>query len=311
MALTPEQLRTRTLGIGSSEAGTVCRLNPYRTWYDLWLSKTGRKPAETTASEAQHFGTLLEPLLAREYTRRTGRRLRRMRKTLVHRTRPYMLAHLDRVVIGEKRIVELKSAGLRMHHQWGPSGTPITDAADGAENAAPPDYIAQITHAMLVYGATRADLVVLIGGNDFRIYPATLDPVFAEALMEREHTFWHAFVVPDQPPPAQTLDDINLMYPHDNTRILDADPDTRHHVDELRTLKKRLKDTKTAIDHHTFQVKNAMGEHRILLNERRRIIATWKHHDTHRLDQNRLKERHPKALADCTTATTQRPLYIK
>jgi len=311
MPLSHSQHRVRARALGSSDAGTACRLNPHRTWYDLWLEKTGRRLRAEETTEAQHFGTLLEPLLAREYTRRTGHRVRRVRRTLVHRDHPWMVAHLDRVVIGERRLLEIKTTSFMMHQHWGPDGTPIVDAAEGADETAPAHYIAQLTHAMLVYRATRADLAVLIGGNDFRIYPMTLDRVFAEALVDRERTFWFGFVVPDKTPPPMTLNDIHAMYPKDNGTAIAADRATRQHVHRLRRLRSKQGEIKTAIDHHSFAIKNHMGEHRTLVDSTGRALATWKHHEQRQLDQKRLSSDHPDIVNNHTRQITKRPFLLK
>jgi predicted phage-related endonuclease len=53
----------------------------------LWLEKTGRKePEDLSEKEAVIWGTILEPILARVYAERTGRKVRRVNAVLQHPT---------------------------------------------------------------------------------------------------------------------------------------------------------------------------------------------------------------------------------
>ena len=67
-----EWLRYRTKGIGGSDVSIIAGINPYKSVYQLWLEKTGRMIPEQTDSEYAHFGTLLEPIVRKEFTERTG-----------------------------------------------------------------------------------------------------------------------------------------------------------------------------------------------------------------------------------------------
>jgi putative phage-type endonuclease len=94
-----EWLRIRQLGIGSSDAAPAIGLSPYKCPLSLWLEKTGRKePEDLSEKEPVIWGTILEPILARVYAERTGRKVRRVNAVLQHPTHRFMLANLDREV---------------------------------------------------------------------------------------------------------------------------------------------------------------------------------------------------------------------
>ena len=67
-----EWLRYRTHGIGGSDVSIITGINPYKSIYQLWLEKTGQIELEQTESEFAHFGTLLEPIVRKEFMERTG-----------------------------------------------------------------------------------------------------------------------------------------------------------------------------------------------------------------------------------------------
>src|SRR5450830_1556338 len=78
--LTREQwLEVRRGGIGSSDAAAAVGLNPYQSQLELWMIKTGRDSGLPTIdpndeTSPMYWGTLLEPIVASHYTKRTGNR---------------------------------------------------------------------------------------------------------------------------------------------------------------------------------------------------------------------------------------------
>lgn len=86
---------------------------------ELWMEKTGREgqlpPVDPQDdSSPMYWGTLLEPIVAAHYTRRTGHRVRRINAVLQHSDHPWMLANIDREVVGapDVQILECKTAGI-------------------------------------------------------------------------------------------------------------------------------------------------------------------------------------------------------
>jgi predicted phage-related endonuclease len=49
------------------------------------------------------WGTMLEPIVAAHYTKRTGNKVRRVNAVLQHPEHPWMLANVDREVVGSSR----------------------------------------------------------------------------------------------------------------------------------------------------------------------------------------------------------------
>ena len=82
-----EWLEVRKTGIGSSDAAAAVGLNPYQSALELWLVKTGRAEGLPTVdpkddSQPMYWGTLLEPIVAAHYTKKTGNRVRRINAVL-------------------------------------------------------------------------------------------------------------------------------------------------------------------------------------------------------------------------------------
>ena len=106
-----EWLRYRTKGIGGSDVSIIAGINPYKSVYTLWLEKTGQMIPEQTDSEFAHFGTLLEPIVRKEFTERTGLKVRQRFMILQSEEFPFMLADVDGLINenGERVIFEARS----------------------------------------------------------------------------------------------------------------------------------------------------------------------------------------------------------
>ncbi|MDR2014083.1 MAG: YqaJ viral recombinase family protein, partial [Azoarcus sp.] len=111
-----EWLEVRKTGIGGSDAAAAVGLNPYKSPLELWLEKTSRdtaleKPNPEDMAEPIYWGTLLEPFVAAAYTRQTGNRVRKVNAVLQHPAVPFMIANLDREVVGvpDVHILECKT----------------------------------------------------------------------------------------------------------------------------------------------------------------------------------------------------------
>ena len=207
-------LAIRQRGIGSSDAAAAVGLSPYKSPLTLWLEKTGRQlPEDVSGKEAVVWGTVLEPVLARVYAERTGRRVRRVNAVLQHPGHAFMLANLDREVVGEAAgpgVLEIKTAGWHSAPQW--------------EDGIPVACQCQVLHQLAVTGHAWADVAVLVGGQDFRIWRVERDEAKIADLIEREAAFWQA-VQTDQQPMPDGSDDAGRallgLFPQDNGDTLD------------------------------------------------------------------------------------------
>ena len=93
-----EWLKYRTRGIGGSDVSIIAGINPFKSVHQLWLEKTGQTEPEQTDSDYAHFGTLLEPIVRKEFTARTGIKVRQKHMLLQSEEYPFMFADLDGVI---------------------------------------------------------------------------------------------------------------------------------------------------------------------------------------------------------------------
>lgn len=282
--LNAAQLEARLSGIGGSDAAAVCGLNPYKSPVDVWLEKVGRgEPVEE--NERMHWGNVLEDVVAQEYARRTGRKVRRRNNQFRHRQHEFMLGNIDRDVVGERRLLECKTADKWTLSQWGEPGS----------DEAPEYYLVQVAHYLAVLDYEVADLAVLIGGNDFRIYTIERDRELEEGLIERCADFWHSFVIPGIEPPPSSLADCKTLWPRDVKAAVEATPEVEAAVERLRALKAALKQGEAELDELEVLIKGHMGAAaELLIGADGRKLATWKcSKDSTRIDTKALEAELP------------------
>ncbi len=182
-----EWLELRRQGLGGSDAAAILGLNPWKTAMDVWLEKTGEFSVDDAQdNEKMYWGNMLEDIVAREFTTRTGLKVRRRNAILKHKQHPFMIANVDRLVVGQSAGLECKTAGYY--------------SADAWAMGVPDYYMPQVQHYMAVTGFEAWYVAVLIGGQEFRYYKVTRDDSFIRELIQAEIEFWR-LVETKTPPP--------------------------------------------------------------------------------------------------------------
>lgn len=194
-------LEKRSLGIGGSDAGTVAELNHYKTPYQLFMEKTKQlAPEDLSENQRVYFGNKLEDLIADVYAERTGRQVRRRRQIFKSKQHPFMLANIDRDIVGERRGLECKNVDkdvARFGDAWGKTGNTYEVREGGAVvcvtecDQVPESYLIQCQHYMAVMGYDVWDLAALVGGNEIRIYTIHRDEALIADLIALESEFWN------------------------------------------------------------------------------------------------------------------------
>ncbi|KJS09973.1 MAG: hypothetical protein VR73_00475 [Gammaproteobacteria bacterium BRH_c0] len=246
-------LAVRRQGIGASDSAAAVGLNPYQSPLELWLVKTGRDanlPVDDPNDESSpmYWGTILEPIVAAHYTKRTGRKVRRVNSVLRHPDpdKAWMIANLDYSITGDSQVqlLECKTAGEYGARLW----------REGV-----PEYIqCQVQHQLAVTGKAAADVCVLICGQEIQIHRIERDEALIANLIALERRFWN-YVISDTPPPADGSDSsaraLQCLFPQDNGDTLDLATDsplcavfdalvsTREEIGTLERVESDLKQT--------------------------------------------------------------------
>lgn len=293
-----EWLMMRKKGIGGSDAGAICGLNPYRTAIQVYQDKT-TDAVEEFDNEAMRQGREFEDYVARRFTEATGKKVRRSNYMYADEERPYMLADVDRMIVGENAGLECKTASPYMAEKW-------------ADGKIPLSYQLQCMHYMSVMNCDRWYIAVLIYGKDFKYYCMERDDQMIADIRMIEEDFWKNYVerhIIPEPDGSELADKVIAEYcrqKNEDVIELRGFDDRIERRQELVALIDRMEKEKKKIDQ---ELKLFIGENEGAENDRYRV--TWKTVSSERLDGKLLKEEHPEIYQKYAKKSVARRFIIK
>lgn len=293
-----EWLAYRKRGIGGSDAGAVCGLNPYRTAIQVYYDKTTDE-IQQTDNEAMRQGRDLEDYVARRFMEATGKKVRRANAMYYHEKHPFMLADVDRMIVGENAGLECKTASPYMEDRWKDGNVPM-------------HYLIQCHHYMAVCGADAWYIAALILGRGFVYYRIDRDEELISSLIQIETDFWKEHVLKNvlpAPDGSETADKAIAEYFRQSSAVsipLNGFDKKLERRQELLEVMKRMETEKRRIDQ---ELKLYLGEAEIAENEHFRV--SWKSVESSRLDEKRLKEEEPEVYEKYKKAVTSRRFTVK
>jgi len=171
---TPQWLRWRMEGIGSSDAPVIMGEGAFKSRRLLWAIKTGRAQ-EFAGNPAARRGHALEQAARTAYERQFGLQMEPL--CLVHEKFDWMRASLDGLSFDGSVVLEIKCPlNLRDHHA-------------AQQGRVPSHYYGQLQHQLEVSGAGEAHYWSFDGrvGRLVRIKP---DREYLKRLVDEEGEFW-------------------------------------------------------------------------------------------------------------------------
>lgn len=110
-------LKYRKQGIGGSDAGAICGLNPYVSPMSIFYEKTSSE-VEDHDNESMRQGRDLEEYVARRFMEETGLKVRRSNVMYQSEEYPFMLVNVDRLISRENMGLECKTASAYNADKW-------------------------------------------------------------------------------------------------------------------------------------------------------------------------------------------------
>ena len=231
--------------LGGSDAAAAVGLSKWQPAYELWLEKTGQlvpkeeRPAEV--AERLEWGNEMEAAIGRVYSRRTGFKIQRKAQETGIRSKefPFMLAHVDYVVVGQRRGMDCKNVGGIYYAQSDEWGEPGSDQV-------PTHIYLQAQHYMAVLDYELWDIAALVGGNNLQIYTVPRDSGVIADLTLGEAEFWK-MVETKTPPPLdydhpKTLELLQRQHRDVKPVTVDAPLDLLPWCETFEQSKKRIKE---------------------------------------------------------------------
>ena len=290
-------LKYRKQGIGGSDAGAVCGLNPYRTAIQVYYDKTSDL-IEDVDNEAMRQGRELEEYVARRFCEASGKKVRRANAMFYDEKNPFMIADVDRMIVGENAGLECKTASPYSEEKWRDDKIPLS-------------YQLQCYHYMSVCNADSWYIAVLIYGRDFKYYKIERDDEVIENLIRIEKEFWNEYVlkqvIPD-PDGSKTADVAIAERFKESKSItipLTGFDERLERRQELLSLLEKIETEKRQIDQ---ELKLYLGDAEIAENESYRV--SWKNISRSSIDEKRLKAEQPEIYEKYRRETTSRRFTV-
>jgi len=275
-----EWKQQRRNGIGGSDAAAAIGLNRWKSRLKLYLEKIGELE-DNVDSEATYWGRILEGVVAEEFTRRTGKAVRRVNAILIHPEFEWMIATIDRKVVGENAILEVKTTAAWNNKEW-------------EHDEIPQEYIIQAQHYMAVTGADLTYFAVLVGGQKLLIKEFVRDDELIEMIIREEQKFWQ--MVENRTPPkldgsVDAKEILSYMYPTAIEGSVIELPTYESTVEEILALGKQIKELEQMKEEKENKLKAEMAEHEIAYVGKYKV--SWKNISQSRLDTKLLEHEQP------------------
>lgn len=276
-----EWLKVRKLGLGGSDMAAVLGVSKWASPIDVWLDKTSDKIDEKE-SEAMYWGTVLEDVVAKEFERRTGMKVRNNNFTLQSEEYHYLLANIDREIVGVDAGLECKTANAFKADEW-------------KDDNVPDNYYVQCQHYMAVTGKSRWWIAALIGGNTFVYKEIPRNDEVIQAIIDVGREFWQ--LVETKTMPAVDGSDacsnaIKQMFPTSNGESMTLNSNfekTLSAWEQAKLDEQEAKDRRSELENI---IKVEMGEHEsATLNDWKITYKTSKPRES--FDSKRFATDHP------------------
>ncbi len=298
--LTPEQKEIRRSGLGGSDIAAICGLNQYKTPLDVYMDKIG-EGKEVETNEAIDMGNRLEPVVADIYAERTGFTLRE-EPTIFHPSMPYMLANVDRIIVEDNAVLEIKTTNSRNEGLWGEEGT----------DQIPMAYLLQCAHYALITDAPYVDIAVLIGGLKFKIYKYNRNAELEYKIIQKASQFWNNNVVKRIPPEPINAKDTTKWW---TTRKIPkngkvATTDIINCLEQFKAIKSEKSLIEKKEEEYKEMLQMYMNDSESLLDTEGNVLAQFKLYERNSVDTKKLKEINPELYNSMLKTSCYRQLKV-
>lgn len=254
-------LAERRLGIGGSDIAAIIGVNKYSSPLDVWRSKMPDATDKDTTEDMMR-GQMLEEFVAKMYSFKSGNRVFKPRQALyVHPEFDHIRASPDRFYgsTSHPGVLECKTIARKTDH-----------------DNIPEHWVCQLQWTMMVTGASVGTIVWCSPpGFSIEFLEIEANPEFQALMLEAAHDFWNNYVVPCVPPPPQTSEDVESIYPKSVEKEIEATEEVLEAAIEYRKLLDAEKTIDAAKKTLSDQIKSFMLD-ADKLKYGDRLVATFK-----------------------------------
>ena len=295
-----EWLKLRKTGIGGSDAGSICGMNPYSNAMKVFHDKTSDTIEEQQDNEAIRQGHDLEEYVAQRFMEETGLKVRRSNFMYRNLEYPFMIADVDRLVIGEDAGLECKTASAYNEDKWKDGEIPL-------------HYIMQCYHYMAVTGKRVWYIAAVILGREFTYRRLEWDDALILQMTAAEQYFWKNHVekgiMPD-PDGSKACDEVLKQYFHTARKSSEIELvgfDER--LDRRAALLEQIAPLQQELSQIEQEIKMYMKDNETASSRKFRVL--WSNVEKTGLDTKRIKLEKPEIYQEYAKVSVSRRFQIK
>lgn len=246
-----EWLDFRRQGIGGSDVAAILGMSPWRSPYSVWAEKTGRLPINDTGNEFTHWGTIMEPILAKEFEQVSGKKVYRQNKTFYRPDHEFLRANIDRDIAGEPGFLEIKTAMEYKSSEWVDDNIPIA-------------YQLQVQHYMYVLDRPYVYFAYLVGGHSFGWKKVDRDQKAIDTFEPMLIDWWTKHILHDEEPDIDgdkaTTAALKSLYPDEDGEVIELGHDINQLLRNREELSNSVNSTSKLIDAIANRVRQEMKD---------------------------------------------------
>ena len=242
----------------------------------------------------------MEDYVARRFSEKTGLKVRRSHQLYRSKEHPFMIADVDRMVVGEDAGLECKTVSAYGADKWKDGQIPV-------------HYLLQCLHYMAVTGKKIWYIAAVILGVDFQYRKIEWEDEVISKLIEVEQRFWEEFVCSGhmpEPDGTEACSEVLTKYfnkAKKGTVIPLIGFDER--LNRRESILQQIECLETEKRQIEQEVRCYLQENETAFNENYRV--SWSNVETNRLDTKQMKEEHPDLYQKFLKKTVSRRLQIK
>lgn len=189
----------RAKGIGGSEVAAILGKSSWSSPTDIYLKKIPQFESlpQDIQSEAARWGNVLEDVIIKEWSQRTGRRYLHIPVSLMSDENEIFIANIDGFELDDEGtvigLIECKTTTLHNIDVWRNAEIPVY-------------YMYQIQWYMSITGVQNTCIMCLVGGQSLFYYDFPAIEAIAEESKAGVLDFWNNHVIPCIPPELTDVD---------------------------------------------------------------------------------------------------------
>jgi predicted phage-related endonuclease len=220
---------------------------------------------------------------------------------LLHDEHDFMMANIDRDIVGENSGLECKTANQFLAKEW-------------EDDEIPASYLVQCNHYMAVTGADSWWIACLIGGQKFVYKEIPRDEELINIIIEAEKHFWEFHVKGGNAP---ALDGSSAAEQYikqkwawaEKGKGVDLSAEHKDNIEKYLEIKKTIDVFETEKKRLENLLKDAVADAEA--GTVADYTVNWKNVTSNRVDSKALKEKFPDVYAQVTKESKSRRFEIK